>query len=136
CPVLIAGDFNDWTNVLSEKLVERVGLYEVFASAPQRRGAELPSFSESVRLLRQATQVGDFSVLRNVENKQGARPLLGMGAATAPRPPRTFPAFFPFLRLDRIYQRGFGVRKASVLHGKPWVRLSDHSPILCELELP
>ncbi|MCK9508297.1 MAG: endonuclease/exonuclease/phosphatase family protein [Pigmentiphaga sp.] len=136
CPVLIAGDFNDWTNVLSQKLVERLGLYEVFASAPQRRGAELPSLSESVRLLRQAIQAGDFSVLRNVENRHGVSPLLGMGAATAPRPPRTFPSFFPFLRLDRIYQRGFSVRKASVLHGKPWVRLSDHSPILCELELP
>ncbi|MFA7681037.1 MAG: endonuclease, partial [Pigmentiphaga sp.] len=110
--------------------------YEVFASAPQRRGAELPSLSESVRLLRQAIQAGDFSVLRNVENRHGVSPLLGMGAATAPRPPRTFPSFFPFLRLDRIYQRGFSVRKASVLHGKPWVRLSDHSPILCELELP
>ncbi len=27
-------------------------------------------------------------------------------------PPRTFPAVFPWFRLDRIYQRGFGVRSA------------------------
>lgn len=54
----------------------------------------------------------------------------------APRPPRTFPAIFPWLRLDRIYQRGFSVRQASVLYGRPWTRLSDHAPLLAELELP
>jgi endonuclease/exonuclease/phosphatase family metal-dependent hydrolase len=29
-PLLIAGDFNDWTNALSKSLRERIGVYEVF----------------------------------------------------------------------------------------------------------
>ena len=49
---------------------------------------------------------------------------------------RTFPARLPLLRLDRIYQRGFAVRHARVLHGSPWKQLSDHAPLLTELELP
>lgn len=47
---------------------------------------------------------------------------------------RTFPARMPILRLDRIYFRGLQVKAAKVLHGKPWTNLSDHSPILAELE--
>jgi endonuclease/exonuclease/phosphatase family metal-dependent hydrolase len=39
------------------------------------------------------------------------------------------------LRLDRIYQRGFAVNRAQVLRGKPWSLLSDHSPIVADLEL-
>ena len=50
-------------------------------------------------------------------------------------PPRTFPAVFPWFRLDRIYQRGFAVRSARVLRGREWARLSDHSPLLAELDV-
>ncbi len=58
------------------------------------------------------------------------------GAQSPLPPPRTFPSAFPWLRLDRIYQRGFAVRSAKVLRGRPWSQLSDHAPILAELELP
>ncbi len=58
------------------------------------------------------------------------------GGARMVPPPRTFPAVFPWLRLDRIYQRGFAVRNARVLQGMPWTQLSDHAPIFAELELP
>jgi endonuclease/exonuclease/phosphatase family metal-dependent hydrolase len=51
------------------------------------------------------------------------------------KPARTFPAMLPWLRLDRIYVRGFGVRDAQVLQGAPWAKLSDHAPILATLEL-
>ena len=40
----------------------------------------------------------------------------------------------PFLRLDRIYVRGFKVESAQVLHGTMWARLSDHAPIVADLE--
>jgi len=33
----------------------------------------------------------------------------------------------PLLHLDRIYVRGFRVRRASVHHGHPWSRISDHA---------
>jgi endonuclease/exonuclease/phosphatase family metal-dependent hydrolase len=49
------------------------------------------------------------------------------------KPARTFPAMLPWLRLDRIYVRGFWVESASVLHGALWAKLSDHAPIVAEV---
>lgn len=46
----------------------------------------------------------------------------------------TFPARLPLLRLDRIYSRQFQTRSASVLSGKPWSSLSDHLPLVANLE--
>lgn len=57
------------------------------------------------------------------------------GRRTRLNPARTFPASKPFLRLDRIYVRGFEVESAEVLHGIRWSRLSDHAPIVATLEL-
>jgi endonuclease/exonuclease/phosphatase family metal-dependent hydrolase len=130
-PMLIAGDFNDWNNRLAPQFVKQLGLYEVFAFAPHAEG--------SPRLLQ-----GPIGKLRKtLRTVQASRPVphktqeLGMGgAARLTPPPRTFPAVFPWLRLDRIYQRGFAVRKASVLQGLPWRAISDHAPIFAELELP
>lgn len=48
---------------------------------------------------------------------------------------RTFPAWLPWLRMDRIYQRGFRVEDAQVLKGRRWARLSDHVPVLADLVL-
>ncbi|HEU4853095.1 MAG TPA: endonuclease/exonuclease/phosphatase family protein [Telluria sp.] len=50
-------------------------------------------------------------------------------------PARTFPAALPWFRLDRIYVRGFKVDTAEVLHGPLWAKLSDHAPIVANLEL-
>ncbi len=128
-PILIAGDFNDWSNRLAPMFVEQLGLVEVFAAAPQGT-AEIYRLRQRLGLMRQK-----ISWLPGQ-----ARPLipeLGLfGHARLTPPPRTFPAVFPWLRLDRIYQRGFAVRKARVLHGLPWKRLSDHAPIVADLELP
>lgn len=51
------------------------------------------------------------------------------------RPARTFPAMLPWLRLDRIYLRGFEVEAAEVLRNRAWSKLSDHAPILTMLDL-
>ena len=48
---------------------------------------------------------------------------------------RTFPALFPVLSMDRIYYRGIEVVDCRVLHGQPWQRLSDHTPLLAEFKL-
>ena len=48
---------------------------------------------------------------------------------------RTFPALVPWLRMDRIYQRGFELRSADVLRGPSWARLSDHAPLVADLGL-
>ncbi|SAI51939.1 endonuclease/exonuclease/phosphatase family protein [Bordetella ansorpii] len=131
-PIVIAGDFNDWGDKLAPLFVQQLGLYEVFSNAPRSHGGELPKLRDSVRRLSQ--------VLRGTAQHPGMMERnnqLGMGGAYCPvPPPRTFPAVFPWFRLDRIYQRGFAVRSARVLHGRQWSRLSDHAPLLAELELP
>lgn len=52
---------------------------------------------------------------------------------TGSKPARTFPANFPVLRLDRIYFRGARTITPVVLPNKPWSHLSDHKPLLAEI---
>lgn len=103
-PLIIAGDFNDWTNQLSDTLCARLGMTEVFDNSLPARG-----FGMYLRRL------------------AGRGPMV--------KPARTFPAALPWLRLDRVYVRGFEVETAHVLRGAPWSRLSDHAPIVTTLQL-
>jgi endonuclease/exonuclease/phosphatase family metal-dependent hydrolase len=48
---------------------------------------------------------------------------------------RSYPAFWPVLRLDRIYVRNVDARAPQVLRRRPWTRLSDHLPLAVELRL-
>lgn len=48
---------------------------------------------------------------------------------------RTFPAQFPFLKLDRIYVRNVGSFHPVKLSRHPWARLSDHAPLAAEVSL-
>lgn len=48
---------------------------------------------------------------------------------------KTYPANFPILAMDRIYQRGFEVIECRILDGKAWRRMSDHRGLLSELRL-
>lgn len=131
-PLLVAGDFNDWGNRLAPLFVRQLGLYEVFSYAPRSHGGELPRLRDAVWRLDGALR----GARRGVVVRQRANQLGMEGAYCLLPPPRTFPAVFPWFRLDRIYQRGFAVRSARVLRGREWSRLSDHSPLLAELELP
>jgi endonuclease/exonuclease/phosphatase family metal-dependent hydrolase len=51
------------------------------------------------------------------------------------RSPRTFPARFPLLSLDRIYVRDVRVHSPLQLPRRPWSRLSDHVPLAAEIGL-
>ena len=53
-------------------------------------------------------------------------------AASIGRPRRTFPAWRPLLRLDRIYVRNLEHRPLS-LPSRPWARVSDHVPLAGEV---
>ena len=128
-PMIIAGDFNDWTNRLAPLFVQQLGLYEVFAVSPQGLAMRSMPLRHTVKRLGRSLRNG--SALGGTAHELGVN-----GMARLTPPPRTFPSAFPWLRLDRIYQRGFAVRKARVLHGNPWRQLSDHAPIFAELELP
>lgn len=131
-PMVIAGDFNDWGDRLAPLFVQRLGVYEVFSHAPRSHGGDAPRLRESMRRLSNVLRGVPNSLAMLERNNQ-----LGMdGSYRAAPPPRTFPAVFPWFRLDRIYQRGFAVRSARVLRGRAWAKLSDHAPLLAELELP
>jgi endonuclease/exonuclease/phosphatase family metal-dependent hydrolase len=47
----------------------------------------------------------------------------------------TFPSRVPLFSMDRIYTRGFECCATSVPRGPAWARMSDHLPLLAELEL-
>lgn len=102
--VIIAGDFNDWSQSLSASLYQELGVKEAF-DVDGRHGK------------------AGFGLhkLRN-----WLRPHHSAHA-------RTFPARLPWLCLDRVYLRGFDVIQAQVLAGAPWDKLSDHVPICAEL---
>lgn len=77
-PIILCGDFNDWTGVIHERVLD-LGF----------DGVRLPSF----------------------------------------------PSVWPLLRLDRVYTRGWIQKKVEVFQGRSLPRISDHLPILAEIEL-
>ncbi|EKD70971.1 MAG: hypothetical protein ACD_46C00311G0004 [uncultured bacterium] len=76
-PLILGGDFNDWSSFATEPLIHNLGLEEAFLSS-----------------------CGGYA--------------------------KTFPAWAPMLRLDRLYYRGFDTSHANCLANKPWRQLSDH----------
>ncbi len=79
---------------------------------------------------------GDFNDWRNradrlLADRLGLVEAFGGGIG---RPPRSYPSALPFFRLDRIYVRGFRVRRAEVHFGAPWAQISDHAALTAELE--
>lgn len=120
-PLIIAGDFNDWRNTLSERLCRETGVVEVFDAL--RPGIE------TARRAAYFTRDRSFDVARQAAVETSRLPRMVRTA-------RTYPALVPWFRMDRIYQRGFRVTDARVLRGIEWARLSDHSPLVADLELP
>ena len=47
----------------------------------------------------------------------------------------TYPSIIPVLALDRVYTRGLQCRSIMVPRGSTWARLSDHLPLVVELDL-
>lgn len=106
-PLLIAGDFNDWGQRLSQTLYQELGVIEAFDVDAHHGGNKFAA--------------------------SGLRALFAQPPRA--RHARTFPASLPWLCLDRVYLRGFRVAEAQVLSGAPWSALSDHVPIVATLEL-
>lgn len=119
-PLLIAGDFNDWRNQLNGRLEAALRVTEAMdAHRPRLHGAQRVAYFVHDRLseLGVAVEREAFRLPRMV------------------RTARTYPALVPWLRMDRIYVRGFRVRHVEVLRGPEWARLSDHSPVIADLDL-
>ena len=64
---------------------------------------------------------------------------LGLSRAAAPggggNACATFPSLAPVFALDRFYIRGLACRSTMVPRGIAWARMSDHLPLVAELEL-
>lgn len=119
-PLIIAGDFNDWRNQLSGRLCHEIGVVEVFDA------------------VRPQVEVGQRAVYFARDRFAALDASEVVSPSAAPRmvrTARTYPALVPWFRMDRIYQRGFRVSAARVLRGIEWARLSDHSPLVADLEL-
>ena len=58
----------------------------------------------------------------------------GLHRAQTAVPARTFPSRVPLFTLDRIYVRGFKCLTTTVPRGGAWVRMSDHLPLVVELQ--
>lgn len=62
----------------------------------------------------------------------------GLIRAVAPgavRSPLTFPSRMPLFALDRVYLRGLRCIDVVVPRGSVWARMSDHLPLVAQLEL-
>lgn len=105
-PVIIAGDFNDWEDSLSSYIKSRLQVIEVFDHLKKPKKNWVTSAIDAV-----------------------------FGLTKRSHPARTFPVIFPWLRLDRMYLRGFEVESAEVLHDEHWKKLSDHAPISAVIRL-
>ncbi len=72
------------------------------------------------------------------ERLDGPMQDLGLARAAAPGMARgahaTFPSLAPVFALDRFYLRGLACRSAMVPRGIAWARMSDHLPLVAELE--
>jgi endonuclease/exonuclease/phosphatase family metal-dependent hydrolase len=73
------------------------------------------------------------------EKLDGPMAEIGLARALVPHlPPShrlTFPSRVPVFALDRIYVRGLRCRSTFVPRGTAWARMSDHLPLVAELEL-
>ena len=81
---------------------------------------------------------GDFNDWRNEADELLAQRLglieaFGGHHGSTGSPGRSYPAKHPVLRLDRIYVRGFSVKKAEVHSGDPWSKISDHAALSAQL---
>jgi endonuclease/exonuclease/phosphatase family metal-dependent hydrolase len=118
-PLIIGGDFNDWRGQLSRRLCDEIDVIEAFDSL--RPG--MVRTQRAVWFMRD--RLADMGMDMAPESLRLPRRV---------RSARTFPALVPWLRMDRIYLRGFAVRDARVPRGPGWARLSDHSPVIADLE--
>lgn len=83
---------------------------------------------------------GDF----NDWNERLDEPMAALGLARAADPTRsgliartrsaTFPSIAPVFALDRFYVRGLACRTTMVPRGTTWARMSDHLPLVAELD--
>lgn len=106
--------------------------------SPLERRTEVPRLIELVNEVEDEEKYPVFLMGDINEWYPQARLLRFLDSKMIPIPTdATFPAFFPFLKLDRAWQDAGHIRtRATVLSGKGISVLSDHLPVMIEAFLP
>jgi endonuclease/exonuclease/phosphatase family metal-dependent hydrolase len=130
--LIIAGDFNDWRNVLSDTLCHELDMVEV---TDVSKDARRPNVAAARNVAHGAAQKMAYFVHDKLKDLGVTVAKDKMRIPRTVKAARTFPALVPWLQMDRIYVRGLKVKEAKVLRGPEWSRLSDHSPLIADLVL-
>lgn len=123
----------DWQGVQVHALVAHLGLMH---SSRVRQVERIAAFIEAnVPRHEPLVLAGDF----NDWGEKLDAPMRDMGLTRAAHagsaPQRTFPSRVPLFSLDRIYTRGFRCTSTFVPRGNVWARMSDHLPLVADLEM-
>jgi len=123
-----------WNGVTVHAVVVHFGLVH---SSRVRQVQRLASFIEAtVPAGEMLVVAGDFNDWG--ERLDDAMRACGLQRAVAPGGQRmhkaTFPSLAPVFALDRFYVRGLACRTTMVPRGTTWARMSDHLPLVAELE--
>jgi len=98
------------------------------------------------RFIEQVVPTGERLVVAGDFNDWGEKldgPMAALGLTRAVSPQRaqhglgaraTFPSLAPVFALDRFYLRGLRCTSTQVPRGSSWARMSDHLPLVAELE--
>ena len=124
-----------WNGVTVHAVVVHFGLAH---SGRVRQVERLSRFVENEVPANEVLVVaGDFNDWG--ERLNGPMGELGLTRATDPAAKRvdcaTFPSLAPVFALDRFYIRGLTCRRTMVPRGLSWARMSDHLPLVAELEI-
>ncbi|HET8694040.1 MAG: endonuclease/exonuclease/phosphatase family protein [Burkholderiales bacterium] len=122
-----------WRQIQIHVVVVHLGLFHQSRVRQSERVAELAL--RDIPADAPVIVAGDF----NDWNEKLDHILVDAGLSRACRPDGTrmptFPSMIPVLTLDRIYTRRLTCQNMMVPRGEAWARMSDHLPLVVELEL-
>jgi len=123
----------DWNGTTVHTIVAHLGLIH---SSRMRQVERIAAFIDA------HVPTGDCLVLAGDFNDWAKRldtPVRAMGLHRAECPhgthQRTFPSSLPVFSLDRIYLRGLRCTNTAVPRGPAWASMSDHLPLVADLEM-
>lgn len=121
-----------WQDVTVHVVVVHLGLIHASRARQAERLAEL--VRAEIPAGAPVVVAGDFNDWS--EKLDGILEDAGLQRALGPDDSRvaTFPSLVPVLSLDRVYTRGLRCVSVMVPRGSAWARLSDHLPLVVELE--
>ncbi len=123
-----------WQGVIVHAVVVHLGLVHASRVRQVQRVADF--IAREVPDNELLVVAGDF----NDWGEKLDTPMLELGLTRARAPDgslsrrMTFPSRVPVFALDRFYLRGFRCRQTMVPRGTSWARMSDHLPLVAELE--